>query len=67
MINHLESYSYTGPVMEFNNCIANNWSGETQAVSESKARNNLIYQFKKQNNRVPGTKITLPGKLMTGR
>lgn len=60
-------WSYQGPVMEFDKCIANNWTGSTYASSESKARRNLIYQFQKRNNRVPGTKITLPGKLMTGR
>ena len=57
-------YRYDGPVMEFNTCIANHWKGETFAPSESKARSNLAYQFKKNNNRVPASKITLPGKLM---
>ena len=35
----------------------------TRAVSEKKARSNLTYQFKKKNNRLPGTKIILPGKI----
>lgn len=56
-------YIYDGPVMEFNTLLANNWKGETIAESESKARNNLAYQFKKRTNRISGTKITLPGKL----
>ena len=57
-------YKYDGPVMAFKNCIANRWQGSTYAASEKKARSNLIYQFKQKNNRIPGTKITLPGKLM---
>ena len=56
-------YAYDGPVMAFNVCIADHWKGETIAPSESKARSNLAYQFKKDNHRVPGTKITLPGTL----
>ena len=56
-------YTYDGPVMEFNRLIADHWKGETMAPSEKKARSNLIYQFKKQNSRIVGTKITLPGKI----
>lgn len=59
----MSKYIYEGPVMEFNTCITNLWKGETIAPSESKARSNLIYQFKKNNHRSPGTKITLPGKI----
>ncbi len=56
-------YLYDGPVMEFGNCIANRWTASTHAVSEKKARANLAYQFKKTYNRLPGTKIILPGKV----
>lgn len=56
-------YSYSGPVMEFDFLIAERWEGETMAVSEKKARTNLIYQFKKQFNKSPSSKITLPGKI----
>ena len=56
-------YVYDGPVMEFGKCVSNNWHGETVAFSESKARSNLIYQFKKKTNRVAGTKISLPGEI----
>lgn len=59
----MNHYAYDGPVMEFQTCVANRWKGSTYAVSEKKARSNLAYQFKKQNNRLPSTKITLPGKL----
>ena len=56
-------YTYDGPVMEFDRLLADHWKGETMAPSEKKARSNLIYQFKKQNSRIVGTKITLPGKI----
>lgn len=57
-------YSYCGPVMAFDKVIANRWSGQTYAVSESKARSNLAFQFKKESGRVPRTNITLPGKII---
>lgn len=57
-------YTYDGPVMEFDRCIADHWKGETMATSEKKARSNLIYQFKKANNRVARTKISLEGKII---
>lgn len=60
----MNQYVYNGPVMEFGKCIANNWAGVTYAASERKAKSNLAYQFKKKYNRVPATKITLPGELM---
>lgn len=61
--NAMGKYRYDGPVMEFNTCIVNHWRGETTAPSESKARSNLIYQFKKKNHRLPSSKIALPGDL----
>lgn len=61
----MNQYIYDGPVMEFNSCIANRWQGITYAVSEKKARSNLAYQFKKKNNRVPGSKISLPGEIVS--
>ncbi len=60
----MNRYAYDGPVMEFERCVANRWQSSTYAISEKKARSNLVYQFKKQNNRLPNTKITLPGKLI---
>ena len=56
-------YVYEGPVMEFDRLIADHWTGETMAMTEKKARSNLTYQFKRQNRRIVGTKITLPGKI----
>lgn len=54
-------WSYDGPVMEFDRVIMERWCGSTYAVSEQKARNNLTYQCKKQINKNPATRITLPG------
>lgn len=62
-MNDYHKYTYDGPVMEFDRLLAGHWKGETMATSEKKARSNLIYQFKKQNSRIVGTKITLPGKI----
>lgn len=59
----MNKYSYNGPVMEFDRCIANKWRGETMAVSEKKAKSNLAYQFKKKNNRTAATRISLPGNV----
>lgn len=56
-------YEYEGPVEEFGRCICHRWCGATFAVSESKARCNLTYQFKKEFNKAPGTKVTLPGDI----
>lgn len=56
-------YFYEGPVMKFDKCICKNWYGETMAVSEKKARSNLTFQFKKQNNYIASSKIFLPGKV----
>lgn len=59
----MNKYSYNGPVMEFDRCIANKWRGETMAVSEKKAKSNLVYQFKKKSNRTAATRISLPGNV----
>lgn len=56
-------YEYEGPIMFFNTCVASNWRGSTYAVSEVEARNNLTYQAKKLLNKLPSTRVTLPGKI----
>lgn len=55
----MPKFTYKGPVMEFNTLLADSWEGETVAPSEKKARSNLTYQFKKRNNRIAGSRITL--------
>lgn len=59
----LKRYSYKGPVCEFDRCIASIWTAETVAPSEKKALSNLAFQFKRDFNKVPNSKISLPGKL----
>lgn len=59
----MNRYLYDGPVEEFGRCIARDWKAATYAPTESKARSNFSYQFKKQYNRLPNAKITLPGKI----
>lgn len=59
----MSRYRYEGPVMEYGRLLVDRWKGETVAPSEQKARNNLAYQFKKNNRLVAGAKISLPGKI----
>ena len=58
----MPKYSYSGPVMVFGKLVGN-WKGETFADNESKAKSNLAYQFRKQNNRAMNTVIEFPNKL----
>lgn len=53
-------YSYSGPIMSFDQMITSKWEGETNASSKQKAKSNLTYQAKKACNLVAGTQITLP-------
>ena len=59
----MDLYLYDGPVMEFEKVICNRWVSKTWAQSAKKAKSNLTYQFKKQFNKAPSSKITLPGKI----
>ena len=61
----MKQYSYNGPVMEFEKCIADHWESSTYASSEKKARSNLAFQFKTKNNKLPNARIALPGKIIT--
>lgn len=63
MNNNFNEYSYDGPVMSFDTCIERRWRSSTFAVSEKKARSNLTFQYKRNNNRTPDANITLPGKI----
>ena len=60
----MNRYRYVGPGMEFDRCLQDKFVGETIAESPNKAKSNIAYNWKKRNNRVPGSKITLPGKLL---
>lgn len=57
------TFSYDGPVLYFDKCIASKWKGMTTAVSKERALSNLSYQFKRQNNMAANARITLPGKI----
>lgn len=59
----MPKYAYDGPVMEFERVLTDRWKSETYAPTEGKAISNLKFQFKKSNNKIAGTKISLPGKL----
>lgn len=59
----MDRYIYNGPVLHFNRIVANNWKAETTAVSEAKARSNMIFQYKKIAGLAPYAKVTLPGKI----
>lgn len=59
----MPKYMYEGPVLEFERLLTDKWRGETFASSECKAISNLKYQFNKNNNRLPSSKISLPGEL----
>lgn len=56
-------YVYNGPVLEFDHLLCSNWKGETVASTEAEAKKNLQYHFKKENNRLLSSRISLPGKL----
>lgn len=58
-------YYYTGPVYKFDNIYREKWSGNTYAVSEKQALNQLIYQFKKEDGWVVDTAFHLDPKYLT--
>lgn len=57
-------YSYDGPVTVFGKCVVERWTGQTYAVSESKARVNLAYQYNKSVKRLPTANVHLPGNII---
>ena len=59
----MPKYIYEGPVTSFRTCICNKWVAETVGPTPSKAKNNLTYRFKKENNRLPSTRLELPGEI----
>lgn len=60
----MKLYIYSGPVLYFNKCVADHWFGSTYAPTKKKARSNLEYRFKKENNYTPNVKIHLPGDII---
>lgn len=60
----MNRYVYDGPVKEFDDVISSRWKAATYAVSESKARSNLVYRYKREHGKDPSSKITLSGKII---
>lgn len=60
----IKTYQYNGPVMLFDRCIANSWSGKTRASSKAKAKSNLTFRYKADHNMMRTAKISLPGPIM---
>ena len=60
----VKRYSYKGPVYEFDRCVAPMWTAETSATSKRKAKSNLAYRYKRDNNKIATAKITLPGEIV---
>lgn len=59
----MNQYSYDGPVMRFDRCVAGRWRGETTAPTEQKARSNLCCRWKRENGLPMGVKVALPGRI----
>ena len=59
----MPTYSYEGPVKEFERIIDSKWKSTTYAQTEAKARSNLTFQYKRTHNKAASSKITLPGKI----
>lgn len=55
----MNKYIYNGPVMVFDRCVAGKFVAETVAPSKEKAKSNIIYQFKKNNNLVPSARVSI--------
>lgn len=59
-----EIFTYCDRVLDgFGREITRRYEADTIAVSEKKARANLIYRFKREHGLAATAKITLPGKL----
>lgn len=58
-----KTFTYEGPVLDgFGHMIERNWHAQTLANSQRKARSNLMYRYKKENNMALHCRIDLPGK-----
>lgn len=58
-----EVYYFKGPVTCFGKVVSNCWYGETTANSKGKAKSNLEYQFKRECNKLPNSKVELIGNV----
>lgn len=60
----MSTYRFTGAVYVFGRCVADRWSAQTRAVSFSKARSNLAYQFKKECGLSAAASVRLLGEIV---
>lgn len=56
-------YSYNGSVMMFDTCIERSWKASTWAISDKKAKSNLIFRYKNEHDLARNAKISLPDKI----
>lgn len=56
-------FKFKGAVYMFDTLISNCFEGETYAVSEKKALNNLTFRCKDKFGYLPSVKLTLQGQL----
>lgn len=56
-------WGYRGPVEAFGRCICMEWTAYTIAMSEKKARANLIYRYKSECGLRPTCNIKLVGRV----
>ena len=59
----VKKYRYKGPVMGEDRCMQEDWEGVTTAVSERRAKSNLMFRWKKQHGYLPTYPISLPMSL----
>jgi hypothetical protein len=57
-------YIYRGCVKQFGKIICESWTGETSAVSASKALSNLAYRYKKEHGFTSSAKVELDKKYL---
>lgn len=57
------TYSYSGTVLSFGQCVSSHWEASSYAETESKARNNMAFQYKQQHGLAASSSISLPGKI----
>ena len=55
---------YKGPIMIFDKIVSEEWEAYTYADTERKARSNFVFQAKMMLGRTPGSKLSLPGRIV---
>ncbi len=60
----MQHFRYDGPVMHFDKCVESTWRAITKAPTAARAKSNLAYRYKVENDLAPNAKISLPGKII---